>query len=116
MLRELKGTQRLPRMLAFKVRVETQGQSQEQSIDIKEGRSDGTVSSHEIGQYILKFSHPFARPPVAVATCISDGCDVEVTDTSTEYCQIRTRSSSTQEPCAGSFFLIVLGWDSAEPV
>ncbi len=72
MLREIKSSQRLPRMLGL--RVDGTG-----TASILEGGSDATLTDNGTGDYTLTFAKAFLRVPTVVVTPIGAAGDIAVT-------------------------------------
>lgn len=110
MLREIKGTQRLPRVLAF--RVDGTG-----TASILEGQFDATLTDTGTGDYTLTFAKPFARTPVVLITPISATGDLIATieTVTTALIDIRlwdgTDGTTAKD---GDFHVLVHGWDTAD--
>jgi len=92
MLRDIKGTQRLPRLLAF--RVDGTG-----TASILEGKFDATLTDTGTGDYLLTFAKPFARLPVVLISPIGAAGDI--------FATIGTVSATAVQ---------ILGWDGSDGV
>lgn len=108
MLREIKGTQRLPRLLA--ARFTGAGA-------IQEGSSDITVTRNGAGDYSIAYASAFSRKPVIVATCATADCYAELVDASNlvSGCQILTKNNADAATDA-IVHVMILGWDSEDAV
>lgn len=108
MLREIKGTQRLPRALAL--RVEGTG-----TASILEGAFDATLVDNGTGDYTLTFAKPFARVPVAIACSLAADIVCYVHAVSASAVTIRARSVAASPAAADvDFHLLVLGSDAVD--
>lgn len=106
MLRQIKTSQRLPRLIAIKVNGSTPA--------ITVGNFDATLVKNATGDYTLTLLKPFARIPVCVATC----------ETATAYCEVPVSTASSvqvlvKNPGSGAakdgvFHLLVMGFDAAD--
>lgn len=110
MLREIKGTQRLPRLLAFKL-------TGTGTAALNEGGSDATLTDNGTGDYTLTFTRAFLRAPVVIATPVASAGDV--------ICSLHTISTSAVRIVAfdgtdgttakdAVLHIMVLGWDTAD--
>lgn len=110
MLREIKGTQRLPRLLAFRV-------DGTDTASILEGAFDATLTDNGTGDYTLTFAKPFVRIPVCVVTPIGASGDIIATieTAATTGFDIRlwdgTDGTTAKD---GDFHVLFIGWDSAD--
>lgn len=109
MQRSIKGTQRLPRMLAFKV----DGTG---TAAIGEGSTDATLTDNGTGDYTLTFATPFVRTPVCTASCETATGYAEIAATSTTTVQVKTKKTTDNTALDAKFHLLVLGWDTADVV
>jgi hypothetical protein len=109
MLRELKGTQRLPRVLAL--RVDGTG-----TASILEGRFDATLTDNGTGDYTLTFAKPFARVPVVVACPLAVDIAVSVGTITKLAVQIKAKTIAGSPAAADvDFHVIVVGSDAVDP-
>lgn len=107
MLRELKGTQRLPRVLA--AIVDGTG-----TAAIREGATDFTLADGGTGVYTLTITKPFARKPVVVVTCATTDCYAETVDASNTASSIAILTKNNADAATDAVFhVMVIGWDSA---
>lgn len=106
MLREIKGTQRLPRLLAFKL----DGTG---TAALNEGANDAALTDSGTGDYLLTFTKPFARAPVVVVTPITAETLVRVVITSTAVQVLCFDVDGTTAKDA-DVELMVLGWDTPD--
>lgn len=105
MLRELKGTQRMPRVLAF--RVNGTG-----TAAILEGAFDGTLTDNGTGDYTITFAKAFARKPVVVGTCATDDCYLETLDADNTVSAVHVKTKINADTATDAIFhLMVMGWD-----
>jgi hypothetical protein len=107
MLREIKGSQRLPRLLAF--RVDGTG-----TASIVEGAFDATLVDNGTGDYTLTFAKPYTRVPVCIGTALgAAAASVVIAAVSITAVQV-TIFSDAGAALDADFHLQVLGWDSAD--
>lgn len=107
MLREIKGTQRLPRALSF--RVDGTG-----TASILEGAFDATLVDNGTGDYTLTFAKPFVRVPVCSGNVVgSTAAIVNIAVVSVTAVQVKIFDAAGSAADA-DFHLSVLGWDSAD--
>ena len=109
MLREIKGTQRLPRILAFKV-------TGTGTAAINEGVNDATLVDNGTGDYTLTFAKPFARVPVVTLGLQAGSTTalLRVHSLSATAFQIKAFAVDGTTPADVIFHAMVLGWDAAE--
>lgn len=109
MLREIKGTQRLPRLLQFKV-------TGTGTAAITEGGSDGTLVDNGTGDYTITFAKPFARTPAVNGLVIrgSTSLVARVHALSTTAIQVKLFAVDGTTATDGAFDLSILGWDAAD--
>jgi len=110
MLRELKGTQRLPRVLAF--RIDGTG-----TASILEGAFDASLVDNGVGDYTLNFNTPFARVPVVSLSPIASAGDVilcikVVSASALQINAFDATDGTTAKDC--DFHAIVHGFDSVD--
>lgn len=108
MLREIKGTQRLPRLLALKV----DGVSGPAAISI--GQFDATLADNGVGDYTITPVVPFARAPIVVVSCQTAGRYAEVASASASAIQILVKNPASGAAADAVFHVMILGYDSAE--
>ena len=107
MLRDIKGTQRLPRLLAF--RVDGTG-----TASILEGGFQATLVDNGTGDYTLTFATPFVRVPVCSGNVVGATAGiVNIAAVSVSSVQINIFDAAGSAADA-DFHLSVLGWDSAD--
>lgn len=106
MLRDLKGTQRLPRVLAL--RVDGTG-----TASILEGSTDATLTDNGTGDYTLTFAKAFARVPVCVVTPVTAGLIPNVTPLAASV-QVTLKAADGTTATDGDFHVLVHGWDAAD--
>jgi len=106
MLRQIKSTQRLARQLAFKI-------TGTGTAAINIGSFDATLTDNGTGDYTVTFSKPFARTPIAVASCQTATCYAEIAACSSTAVQVLTKSNANSATDA-VFYLIVQGYDAAD--
>jgi hypothetical protein len=108
MLRDIKGTQRLPRLLAFAV----DGTG---TAAIGEGSRDATLTDNGAGDYTLTYSKAFARAPIVIVTTqtADTRAEVPLSANLAASCQILTKNDGTT-PTDAEFLVLVLGWDTAD--
>jgi hypothetical protein len=106
MLREIKGTQRLSRLLALKI-------TGTGTAAIGEGVRDATLVDNGTGDYTLTFLKPFVRSPVVTVTTLTANTRAEVSAASVSACTIKIKDDA-QVATDGVFFVLVLGWDATD--
>jgi len=108
MLRDIKGTQRLPRLLAF--RVDGTG-----TASILEGKFDAALTDNGTGDYTLTFSKPFTRVPVVLGSSIlADSGIVEIDAISATAIGIKIFDVDGSTALDADFHVALLGFDSAD--
>lgn len=109
MLRELKGTQRLPRVLAL--RVDGTG-----TASILEGQFDATLTDNGTGDYTLTWVKPFARVPVVQATTLLADSVAYIHAVSASAVTIRVRTvAGSPAAVDADFHVHVIGSDAVDP-
>jgi len=107
MLRDIKGSQRLPRLLAL--RVDGTG-----TASILEGKFDATLVDNGTGDYTLTFAKPYLRVPVCIGSVVgATAAIVNIAAVSATAVQINIFDAAGSAADA-DFHLSVLGWDSAD--
>ncbi len=106
MLRSLKGTQHLPRVLAF--RIDGTG-----TASILEGNFDATLVDNGTGDYTLTFAVPFVRVPVCVGSAVGSTAAIINVVPSVTAVQVLVKDAAGSAADA-DFHLIVHGFDSAD--
>lgn len=106
MLREIKGTQRLSRMLALKL-VGTG------TAALTQGSTDATLVDNGTGDYSITFAKPFARIPVVTVASLTTVVNTQIVPSKTG---IAVKSFSVDGTTAKDAVLdlIVLGWDAED--
>lgn len=107
MLRDLKGTQRLPRCLAFKV-------TGTGTAAITEGGTDGTLVDNGTGDYTITYAKPFARTPVAVASTRTASTIIKLHAVSATVIQLKTYAVDGVTAQDALLDIMIHGWDSAD--
>jgi hypothetical protein len=112
MLREVKSSQRAPRLLA--IQVDGTG-----TASITVGGTDVTLTDNGTGDYTLTFATAFARVPTVVVTPISATGDLIATieTASATLLDIRlwdgTDGTTAKD---GDFHCLIMGYDSADQI
>jgi ABC-type cobalamin transport system permease subunit len=106
MLREVKTSQRLPRLLAIKVVGATPA--------IAVGQFDATLVKNATGDYSLTLAKPFARVPVVVAVAETASSYCEVAAASASVVQILVKNPSTLAAKDATIHVHVMGFDAAD--
>lgn len=106
MLRDIKSTQRLTRLLAF--RVDGTG-----TASILEGAFDATLTDNGTGDYTLTFAVPFKRVPVCVGSAVGSTAAIVNVVPSVTAIQVLVKDAGGSAADA-DFHLSVLGFDSAD--
>lgn len=107
MLRELKGTQRLPRALFFKL-------TGTGTAALGEGKYDATLTDNGTGDYTLTFVKPFARTPVVNVNSLTAGIQIKLHALSTTAIQIKSFAVDGTTATDAVLDIAVFGWDSAD--
>ncbi len=106
MLRSLKGTQHLPRVLLL--RVDGTG-----TASILEGQFDATLVDNGVGDYTLTFVTPFKRVPVCVGSAVGATAAIVNVVPSVSAVQVLVKDAAGSAADA-DFHIAVFGWDSAD--
>lgn len=110
MLREIKGTQRLPRLLVFRV-------TGTGTAAIDEGNSDATLTDNGTGDYTLTFARPFLRTPVVVVGVLTSNTIHQISSVSTTAARIKTFAGNDGTTAKDAVIhAMILGWDCADKV
>lgn len=112
MLRQVKSSQRAPRLLA--IQVDGTG-----TASIVVGGTDATLTDNGTGDYTLTFAKAFARVPTVVVTPISTTGDVIATlDTVAAGSVIINTWDGTDGTTAKDidFHVLIVGYDSADQI
>lgn len=108
MLREIKGTQRLPRLLALKL----DGTG---TAALNEGANDASLVDNGTGDYTLTFAIPFARTPVVVASSLTAAINIKLHAISATAVQIKTFATADGTTATDADLdILVLGWDTPD--
>ena len=110
MLREIKGTQRLSRLLGL--RVDGTG-----TASILEGVNDAVLTDNGVGDWTLTWAKPFARVPEVVAMPLAVDVVLSIVPGSLTNAavQIKARSVAASPAAADcDFHVIVLGSDAVD--
>lgn len=107
MLRDIKGTQRLPRLLAIKL----DGTG---TAAIGEGATDATLVDNNTGDYTLTFAKPFARTPVVVANSLTAAVNIKLHAISNTAVNILTFAVDGTTAKDADLDILVLGWDAED--
>lgn len=106
MLRDIKGTQRLPRMLALKL-VGTG------TAALTQGSTDATLVDNGTGDYSVTFNKPFARVPVVVASSLTAVVNTQIVPSKTGI-SVKAFSVDGTTAKDAVLDLLVLGWDAED--
>lgn len=108
MLREIKGTQRLPRLLA--AIVDGTG-----TAAIRMGSTDFTLTDNGTGDYTLTFAKAFLRKPMIQVTCATNDCYAETVDADNSLTAVHILTKNNADAATDAVFhVLVLGYDSAD--
>lgn len=110
MLREIKGSQRNSRVLAF--RVNGTG-----TAAILEGSFDAAITDNGVGDWTLTFTLPFTRVPVVVCSPSSATGDIILTKNTTSISAVQIKGWDGTDGTTAKdaiFDVIVYGFDSAD--
>lgn len=109
MLREVKTTQRMPRMLGLRVQGTGAAAILEGSI------SGGTLVDNGTGDWTITFATPFARIPVIALASLTADKTLYVASVTASAVQIKARSVGSSPAAADAdFHMHVLGFDAAD--
>lgn len=108
MLRSIKSPQRLPRALHFSV----DGTG---SPSILVGSKEATLSKTATGRFLLTFTQPFARAPIAVGSVVYGGTGVILSIESATATAVAVRMYTLAGADGDAdFHLMVQGFDAAD--
>lgn len=108
MQRKITMAQRLPRMIAMKV-------TGTGTAAINIGSFEASITDNGVGDYTLTFVKPFARTPIAVASCMTATCYAEISSCSATAVRVLTKSNANAATDA-VFNLIVQGFDAVDEI
>lgn len=106
MLRDIKGTQRLPRLLALKL-VGTG------TAALTQGSTDATLVDNGTGDYTLTFAKPFARVPVVTHASLTSEVNAQIVPSKTGIA-VKTFGVDGTTAKDAVLDLLVLGWDAED--
>ena len=109
MLREIKGSQRLPRLLAFKL-------TGTGTAALGEGKYDAALVDNGTGDYTLTFTKAFARVPVIQAASLTAEVNIKIHAISTTAVQIKTFAMDGTTAKDAVLDIMALGWDALDQV
>lgn len=109
MKRSVKSTQRLPRLLAFKV-------TGTGTAAIGEGSTDAVLTDNGTGDYTITFNTAFARAPICAGNSTTANIHCEISSSSTTAVRVLTRATSTNTLTDAVFHLLVVGFDAADAI
>lgn len=109
MKRSVKSTQRLPRVIGFKV-------TGTGTAAITQGAPDATLVDNGTGDWTLTFAAPFARAPIVVANSMTALGYCEVKAASATAFNILGKKTADNTALDVVFHAIVLGYDSADEI
>lgn len=107
MLREIKGTQRLPRLLALKL-------TGTGTAALGQGSTDATLVDNGTGDYTITFAKPFTRVPVVVASSLTAATIIKMHSISATAVQIKTYAVDGTTAQDAVLDILALGWDAAD--
>lgn len=107
MLRELKVTQRLARLLAFAL-------TGTGTAALGAGAFDGTLTDNGTGDYTIAFAKPFARAPIVTASSLTAGIIIKIHAVSTTSLQIKTYAVDGTTATDAVIHIHAIGFDSAD--
>lgn len=106
MLREIKGTKRLSRVLAFRV-------TGSGTAAINEGAYDGTLTDNGVGDWTITFAKQFARTPVVVASVLTSDSIHQISSVSASAVRVKMFAANDGTTAKdGIFHLAVYGFDA----
>lgn len=107
MLRDIKGSQRLTRLLFFAL-------TGTGTAALDQGRLDATLVDNGTGDYTLTFTKPFARAPIVNAVSLTAAVNIKVEAKSSTAVQIKTFAVDGTTPKDAVLDISVAGFDSAD--
>lgn len=107
MLREIKGTQLKPRLLAIKL-------TGTGTAALGEGASDATLVDNGTGDYTISFRTPFRRAPVIQAVSLTAEVNIKVHAVAVGSVQIKTFAVDGTTAKDAVLDIVVLGWDNPD--
>lgn len=106
MLREIKGTQLKPRLLAFKL-------TGSGTAALNEGAFDAALTDNGTGDYTLTFTKPFARAPIVSIVSMTEETNIKAHAVAAASIQIKTFGVDGTTAKDAVLQIMVLGWDDA---
>ena len=106
MLRELKGTQRLPRILALKL-------TGTGTAALGQGSTDATLVDNGTGDWTLTFNKPFMRVPVCQVTSLTSATIIQTVPSKTAL-QIKAFAVDGTTAKDAVLDISVHGWDAED--
>lgn len=107
MLRDIKGTQRLSRLLALKL-------TGTGTAALGQGSTDATLVDNGTGDYTLTFVKPFTRVPVVVASSLTAEVNIKIHAIDAQSVQIKCFAVDGTTAKDAVLDILVLGWDAAD--
>lgn len=108
-LREIKGTQYKPRLLAIKL-------TGTGTAAVGEGSSDVTLVDNGTGDYTLTFRTPFRRAPVVSVVSLTAAVNIKIEAIAVGSVQIKTFAVDGTTAKDAVLDILALGWDSPDAV
>lgn len=106
MLREIKGTKRLSRVLLFRV-------TGTGSAVIDEGKYDAVLTDNGTGDYTLTFNQPFSRTPVVALGVLTTDTIAQISSVSGSAVRIKLFAANDGTTAKdGLFHAAVYGFDA----
>lgn len=115
MLREMKTTQRLCRVIGISIDGSAVAGGTLTTTGILEGGQHCKVTENSAGNYTITFNTPFARLPIVAAATFSDVSTLRIVAKTAATVQIEQVGADQTTPLGDADFdLIVMGFDSAD--
>jgi hypothetical protein len=115
MLREMKTTQRLTRVLPLRIDGAAVAGGTLTKNGVLEGKEHVTITENSSGNYTITFNTPFARVPVVTMAPATDVTTLRIIAVAAGTVQVEQVGADQTTPVAdGSFHLLVVGFDSAD--
>lgn len=108
MLREIKSSQRMARVIALKV-------TGTGTAAINIGSTDATLTDNGTGDYTITYAKPFARTAIPVVVPGTANIIAIVTATSASACTVKTFQGTDGTTATDAIFYVhVVGYDSVD--
>lgn len=107
MLREIKGTQRLSRLLAFLL-------TGTGTAAIGEGSTDATLVDNGTGDWTLTFVKPFARAPIVTVSSKTSATILQLATVSSTVINVKAFGVDGTTAKDAVIEILCLGWDTPD--